>query len=102
MNIDWSKKITAAQKEADALQSKRESAVVSAFQAKAALKQFGKLQAVKDYIATLPEDDTARLAWENAQVFKRLSPTVAALAAELQLTDEKLDVLFETAKGIEA
>lgn len=80
----------------------RESAKVSKFQAKAALKQAGLLDQVRTMMTELPEDDLTRIAWEDAQEFRRNSPTVAALAAELELTDEQLDELFEQASSIEA
>jgi hypothetical protein len=44
----------------------------------------------------------ARLAWEDAREFRRHSPTVLAMAAELNLTDAQIDQLFITAAAIEA
>lgn len=91
-----------AQVEQEAIESKRNSLVVSKFQAKTALKQFGKLGEVKTFIKSLPEDDIARIAWEDAQEFRRTSPTVLAIATQLNMTEEELDQLFEQAKTIEA
>lgn len=80
----------------------RASTKVSKFQAKAALKQAGLLEQVRTMMAGLPEDDLTRIAWEDAQEFRRESPTVLNLAAELNLDDAALDALFEQAAAIEA
>ena len=47
-------------------------------------------------------DALARLAWTDAQEFRRTSPTVLSMAGSLGLTEEQLDALFTTAAGIEA
>lgn len=44
----------------------------------------------------------AKLAWADAQEFERASPTIAALAGQISLTDAQLDELFITAAGIKA
>jgi hypothetical protein len=44
----------------------------------------------------------ARLAWQDAQEFRRTSPTVLAMAQALQLNDSQLDALFISAAAIEA
>jgi hypothetical protein len=75
---------------------------VSRFQARAALSQAGLFITVDTYMATLPAGDLMRLAWQDAQEFRRDSPTVAALAVMLQLDDAALDALFITAAGITA
>ncbi len=80
----------------------RASAKVSKFQAKAALKKSGLLGRVRSMMKSLGEDDITRIAWEDAQEFRRESPTVLHLAVELELTDEDLDTLFEQAKEIDA
>lgn len=84
------------------LASWRESAKVSKFQAKAALKQAGLLGQVRDSMAALPDDDITRLAWEDAQEFRRDSPTVLTMASSLGLSDTDLDNLFEQGATIEA
>ena len=43
----------------------------------------------------------AKLAWADAQEFKRNSPTVLSLSASLGLTEAQLDELFTTAASIE-
>jgi len=66
--------------------------VVSRFQARAALYKMGLLGVVSDAIRTAGV--MAQLAWEDVQEFRRDSPTVAALAASLHLTDTQVDDLF--------
>lgn len=74
--------------------------VVSRFQARAALHQAGLLQQAQDAIAAA--DPIAQLAWEDATTFKRSSPTVAAIAGALSLSDTAVDDLFRAAAQIEA
>lgn len=76
--------------------------VVSRFQARAALHLAGLLTAVESMMADPATDTLARLAWTDAQEFRRTSPTLVAMASALSLTDEQLDQLFVTAAGIEA
>ncbi|MCO5213685.1 MAG: hypothetical protein M9936_28635 [Caldilinea sp.] len=76
--------------------------VVSRFQARAALHLAGLLTAVEALMADPATDTLARLAWTDAQEFRRTSPTMLAMASALSLTDEQLDQLFVTAAGIEA
>jgi hypothetical protein len=47
-------------------------------------------------------DMMAKLAWADAQEFKRTSPTIATMAAELGLSDTDLDDLFTQAAQIDA
>jgi hypothetical protein len=75
---------------------------VSRFQARAALHLSGLLESVETLMQSPETDMLARLAWQDAQEFKRQSPTVLAMAATLSLDDEALDALFTTASGIEA
>jgi len=84
------------------LQDWRESAVVSRFQARAALRQAGlrsQVEAIMDDPAT---DPLVVDAWTDAQEFRRMSPTVLNLAAGLGLTDTEVDDLFRQAAMIEA
>lgn len=76
--------------------------VVSRFQARAALHLAGLLPQVEALMADPQTDTLARLAWTDAQEFRRTSPTLLAMASALSLTDEQLDQLFITAAGIEA
>lgn len=76
--------------------------VVSRFQARAALHLAGLLDQVETLMADPATDTLARLAWTDAQEFRRTSPTLLAMASALSLTDAQLDQLFITAAGIEA
>ena len=75
---------------------------VSRFQARAALLQAGLLGDIETYMADPATDPFVRIAWQDAQVFKRNSPTVLSLQPLLGLTDEQLDDLFRFAATIEA
>lgn len=75
---------------------------VSRFQARAALHLAGFLPAVEIIMADPQTDALARMAWQDAQEFRRHSPTVNALAMALGMDDAQLDTLFVTAGGIEA
>lgn len=76
--------------------------VVTRFQARAALHLAGLLTTVESLMTDPQTDMLARLAWQDAQEFRRQSPTVLSMAATLGLTDAQLDALFTTAAGIEA
>ena len=76
--------------------------VVSKFQAKAALHGAGLLAQVEAIMADVDTPMFTRLAWQDAQEFRRASPTVAAMAQALGLDAAALDALFITAAGIEA
>lgn len=75
---------------------------VTRFQARAALLQAGLLDQVNTMMADPGTPAIAKLAWQDAQEFRRNSPTVLAMAAALGLSDVQLDQLFTTAAGIEA
>lgn len=75
---------------------------VTRFQARAALLEAGLLPQVESLMAAPTVSPIARLAWLEAQEFKRTSPTVAGMAAVLGLTDAEIDQLFIVAQGIEA
>lgn len=77
-------------------------AVVTRFQARAALHLAGLLPQIEALMADPGTDPLARLAWTDAQEFRRTSPTVQAMASALGLSNEQLDQLFTTAAGIEA
>jgi hypothetical protein len=82
------------------LQQLREEMVCSAFQARAALLQFGKLAEVESAVALAGPD--VQLAWEYAIEWRRTSPTIMALAPIVGITEEQLDQLFAIAQTIEA
>ena len=75
---------------------------VSRFQARAALMQSGLLEDIETYMADPATDPFVRIAWQDAQVFRRNSPTVLSLQPLLGLTDGQLDDLFRFAATIEA
>lgn len=76
--------------------------VVSRFQARAALLGAGMLDQVETIMADPNTPAIQKLAWTDAQEFRRDSPTVTALAGVLGLNDAALDNLFITASGITA
>ena len=80
----------------------RARAVVSRFQAKAALDGAGLLDTIEAVMAHPETPRLTRLAWADAQEFRRLSPTVESMAAVLSLSAQQLDDLFRTAATIEA
>lgn len=82
------------------LAAERAAMVCSRFQAKAALHLAGLLPQVETAIAGA--DELTQLAWSEAVEYRRTSPTILALAAALELTDEQVDDLFRTAMTIEA
>lgn len=83
---------------------------VTRFQARAALLSTpslhegfsNMLEEVEAFMASGQVDPLARLAWTDAQEFKRQSPTILALAPLLDLSDDDLDHLFIAAAGIDA
>ena len=74
---------------------------VTRFQARAALAMAGLLDGVESAVAASP-DILTQLAWADAQVFERSSPTIAGLSSALDLTDAQIDDLFRTAAEIVA
>lgn len=83
------------------LKSWRDRTEVSRLQAMASLHYAGHLEAIQSYMDT-QADVVQKLAWNTAQVFKRMSTTVLALQPLLELSDEQLDDLFKFALTIEA
>jgi hypothetical protein len=75
---------------------------VTRFQARMALLNAGRLDAVNDTMADPATDALTRMAWLEALTFRRDSPTVAALAALLELDAAQLDALFVAAEAITA
>jgi hypothetical protein len=87
---------------AEQRQDWRDNATVSAFQARAALKRAGYMVRVRGLMSQLDQDDETRMAWETVGEFRRMSPTMLAMAAQLGLDDQELDSLFEAGSKIEA
>lgn len=80
----------------------RARASVSRFQARAALHLAGLLDQVQALMDNPATDPLARLAWQDAQEFRRSSPTVLSMGAALGMTDPQLDQLFTQAATIQA
>lgn len=100
----WAVRDKTEQELADDLQVRRAGMVVSPFQARAALLASGLLGTVEAAVENYDGEDAefVKLAWARANEWKRLSPTVLALAAIVGLTDGQLDALFIAAAQIEA
>jgi hypothetical protein len=75
--------------------------VVSRFQARAALHLAGLLAMVEAAMQGEGVDPLVKLAWTDADAFKRSSPAVLGMAAAFGWSDDLLDQLFVTAQGIE-
>jgi hypothetical protein len=71
--------------------------IVSKWQAKEALRLSGLLEAAT--AAVNAADARTQLAWSEVQQFERNSPTIAALAGVLGLTDTQVDDLFTLASA---
>jgi hypothetical protein len=87
---------------AETIDEWRSRAVVSRFQARAALHEAGKLAEVEALMSADTTPVLARLAWQDAQEFRRNSPTVLSMGEALELSPEDLDALFRAAALIEA
>jgi hypothetical protein len=74
---------------------------VSVFQAKAALALIGKL-AMAEAIIAGSGDPLMQLAWAEASVFRLDSPSIAALAPLIGLSQTQVFELFYTASNISA
>lgn len=75
---------------------------VTAFQAKAALLHADLLDAVEAMMADPATPRIVKLAWVETLHFERTSPTVAAMASSLNLTDAEVDALFVYAAEVQA
>jgi len=71
--------------------------IVSKWQAKEALRLSGLLEAAT--AAVNAADARTQLAWSEVQQFERNSPTIAALAGVLGLSDAQVDDLFALASA---
>lgn len=84
------------------LEQERAVMICSRFQAKAALMLAGHLDAVEAIISN--SDALTQLAWREVTEFRRDSPMLAALAAQLDppLSDTDIDELFRAAMQVTA
>lgn len=71
-------------------------------QARLALLQAGLLDLVETAIESMdePARSAARIEWEDATEIRRDHALIAALAAEVELTDEQIDNLFKAAAAL--
>lgn len=72
---------------------------VSRLQARLALLGAGLLQMVEDHISA-SGDPVLQMAWAEATEWRRDSPTIAAIAAALSLSEDQVDDLFIAAGAI--
>lgn len=86
--------------EAELLAIERQGMRCSRFQARAALHNAGHLPAIEAAVAAAPA--LVQIAWADATEFRRDSPTIAALATGLGMSDADIDDLFRTAMQITA
>jgi len=105
-NGQWSRVwevVQLTQEEIDANnESRRGSMIVSRFQAKTAVYNAGLLDDIESLINNANTDPVIKFAWNDAQEFRRNSPSIALIAQQLNLTDEQLDQLFIDAANITA
>ena len=66
-----------------------------ALQFRKALRQLGKMDAVKSYVEQA--DEETQEAWEYATEFKRLDPFIVGGMAALGVSDAEVDAVFELA-----
>lgn len=82
------------------LQKKRQKMVCTNYQARVILTQMNLYSIVENIMSAPQTDPLAKIAWEYASNFYRISPFVNSIASVLNLTDEQLDALFEQAMEI--
>jgi hypothetical protein len=98
--VSWNILVLSETEVEQRLQAKRQSMVVTPFQAKAALLDAGLLGDIETLIADPATDRKVVLAWNNVQNFERLSPMITGIATALGWSNEQLDALFEAASQI--
>ena len=74
------------------LQARREMLQCGALQFRKALRQLGKMDAVKSYVEQA--DEETQEAWEYATSFMRLDPFIVGGMAALGVSDEDVDAVF--------
>lgn len=84
------------------LRRMREGMVLSRFQARAVLREQGLRSQVETLIENPETDPLVVDAWNDAQEFRRASPTIEAIAQDLGLTDDEVDAMFVAGAKIEA
>lgn len=89
------------QAELPSIEDERATWVVSRFQARQSLLNADLLDTA-DALIRATGNALVIGAWDDAQVFSRLSPSIVAMASALGLTDLMVDDLFRAAMQIEA
>ena len=84
------------------LQKWRAGMVLSRFQARAVLRRYGYRDQIDQMMAAPETDALAVDAWNDASEFRRLSPMLNGLGAQLGITEDELDLMFEEGIAIEA
>jgi hypothetical protein len=74
---------------------------VTRFQARGALYLAGLLDQVEQFVSASDTDMMIKLAWQDAQTFKRTSAFITGIAKKMNLSDDQIDQLFLTASQIE-
>jgi hypothetical protein len=75
---------------------------ITRLQGKAVLLQAGYVPQIEQMMADPKTPALAKLAWSDAQVFRRDSPTLLAMAQALGISEAQLDQLFIQGAQIEA
>lgn len=76
--------------------------IVSRFQALAVMHLAGILPTIEAAMESPDADPLHKLAWKEAREFNRDSPTIAAMSAQLNMSEEEVDNLFILASTLEA
>lgn len=75
-------------------------ASVTRRQALLALAASGQLEQALALFDALPRTHPQRIEWETSLAFERDHPTTRAMAAQLRISDEQLDALFDAASKL--
>lgn len=82
------------------LDEKRRNMICSNYQARAILLKNGMYDTVQAAMDDATTDPEAKIAWEYAGEFHRISPFVVSMGQALGLTELQLDELFEAAQKV--
>jgi hypothetical protein len=97
---EWQEGRPAVPTAEEALAAERAQMQCSRMQARLALHAAGLLATVEAAVAAA--DVPVQIAWADAVIFQRMSPTIAALQGAVGLTDAQVDELFRTAATLSA
>ena len=99
MNIDWTKKRTAAEIAAERLEAARASATLSRREFFLLLDSMGLYDTVLGIAADPATPRALKIEIETATQFDRSWPTLIEMAHQLGMTDEALDAAFGITPG---